>query len=56
MELKADENSMNLRLCMVDLARVFLYKGLRIFTICSKTFVGQWLPSVIAGSWFTSGQ
>ena len=40
-------------------ARVFLYEGLRILTICSKTVVGQCvltIPSTIAGSWFTSGQ
>ena len=40
-------------------SRVFLYKGLRIFTICAKTVVGQCvltIPSIIAGSWFTSDQ
>ena len=39
--------------------RVFLYKGLRNFTICSKTVVGQCaltIPSIIAGSWFASGK
>ena len=43
----------------VGLNRVFLYKRLRIYTICSKTVVGQCvltIPSIIAGSWFTSGQ
>ena len=41
------------------LIRVFLYKGLRIFTICSKTVVGKCvltIPSIIAGSLFISGQ
>ena len=45
----------------VSLCQVFLYKGLSIITIrvYSKTVVGQCvlaIPSIIAGSWFTSGQ
>ena len=37
----------------------FYTKGLRIFTICSKTVVGQCeltKPFIVAGSRFTSGQ